>query len=174
MADRQAVEEGCVERDDLEERADDPRLGSPYFEGGVDEMVTAWAWHLLDAEPAAPVARPADDGSSRRTRMYGAAPEMGQVIVPRLALPEDLPAWCIELLVCFVDVLIQDAVARIWDGGGPTVVTRHLARYDLSPEVLRSAIADDMFFLGMVATEVTQEMVNAGDRIRALAARCTR
>jgi hypothetical protein len=161
-----------MDADDLEDRVGDPRLGHPYF-GGVDEMVTAWAWHLLDAEPAAALRRPAHDGASRRYDLLGAAPEMGELVVPRLRLPEDLPGWCGELLVCFVDVLIQDQVARIWDGGGPAAVTAHLAGHDLAPDALRAATVDDMVFLGMVAMEVMVEVLDARDRILAIAALCT-
>jgi hypothetical protein len=159
-----------VDADELETRADDPRLGCPYFDGGVDEMVTTWAWHLLDAAPAVPAPRLVDDGADRRTQLHGAAPEMGELIVPTLRLPADLPAWCTELLVSFVDLLVQDVVARIWDGGGPVAVTEHLERYELSTEKLSWAVNDDMFFLGMVAMEVMYDVLDAGNLLRAIAA----
>ena len=160
-----------MDPDELQDRADDPRLGHPYFEGGVDDMLAAWARHLFEPEIPGPDVRPADDGFARRTQLLGAAPEMGELIVPTLNLPQHLPTWCSELLVCFVDILINDDVARIWDAGGPAAVTHHLARYDLSPDELRSAAVDDMFFLGMVAMEVLARVKDAGDRIRAIAVR---
>lgn len=47
-------------------------------------------------------------------------------------------------------------------------------RHDLAPDALQAATVDDMVFLGVVAMEVMHEVLDARDRILAIAARGTR
>jgi hypothetical protein len=153
----------------LEERAEDPRLRHPYFDG-VEDMIASWVWHLADASPSREPRHQLPDGSGRRCNLLGATPDHGMLVVPYLRLNAGLPGWGIELLVAFIDLLIQDVVSRVWDRGGRTAVLAYLAPFELPPEDLEEAIVDDMVFLGRVAVEVTEEVLRQGDRLRSLAA----
>lgn len=157
-----------MDHDLLEESAEDPRMGHPYFDG-VDEMIASWVWHLADATPSGELLQQPDDGTAKRYDLHGGAPEHGELVVPALQLPAGLPGWWGDLLEAFIDLLIQDVVSRVWDRGGPTAVIAYLARFEQSAEDLEAAIRDDMFFLGMVAYDVTCEVLCRGDRLRSIA-----
>jgi hypothetical protein len=158
-----------MDRNLLEERAEDPRLGHPYFDG-VEDMIASWAWHLADASPCGEPLHQLQDGKGRRCALLGATSDYGVLVVPELRLHAGLPGWGAELLAAFIDLLVQDVVSRVWDRGGPTAVLAYLAPFELPAEDLEAATVDDMVFLGMVAVEVTGEVLRHGGRLRSLAA----